>query len=82
VVKTASTARETKVHDEKAFVLQIEDLLENSRLIKRETLNLPEFIYSQRPEQFKDLLSGFYDQILTVYEEFSDFKIIKFQNEL
>ena len=56
--------------------------MENSKQVGREQLSVPEFIFNQKGENFKDIVSQFYDQILSVYEEFSDFKINKCQNDL
>lgn len=67
--------------NDSTFLLQIQELLESSKLLFREELRIPEYLFNERPENFKDLLSQFYDQIMKVYEDFSDFKILKFQDE-
>jgi hypothetical protein len=67
--------------NDSTFLLQIQELLESSKLLFKEELRIPEYLFNERPENFKDLLSQFYDQIMKVYEDFSDFKILKFQDE-
>jgi hypothetical protein len=66
-----------KVMDENGFILQVEEMLDNSRLIGRESLKVPSFVFYQRAEDSKETLSDFYDQILRVYEDFSDFQVLK-----
>lgn len=40
-------------------------------------LLIPDYLFNNRPDNFKDIVSDYYDQILRVYEEFSDFKLKK-----
>ena len=57
-------------------MLMIEDLIENAKLIKKESFKLP----SYSTYNLTDKLIRFYDSILRGYEEFSDFKITGLNN--
>jgi hypothetical protein len=38
-------------------------------------LLIPDYLFNNRPQNFKEIVSNYYDSILRVYEEFSDFKL-------
>jgi len=40
-------------------------------------LLIPDYLFNNRPVNFKEIVSSYYDSILRVYEEFSDFKLKK-----
>ena len=45
-------------------------------------LLIPDYLFNNRPENYKEIVSSFYDQVLKVYEDFSDFKLRKGDDEL
>ena len=77
---TSSVVQE-RVMEESSFILQIEELLENSKEIKTEEFKIPRFIFNKKKEIVREIAGKFYDQMLRVYEDFADFKIIDYSNE-
>ncbi len=67
--------------EESTFIMQIEELLENAKMIKSEKFEIPSFIMHKKNETLRDILNKFYDALLSIYEEFSDFKILRFQQD-
>ena len=45
-------------------------------------LLIPDYLFNNRPANFKEIVSSYYDSILKVYEEFSDFKLRKSDEEI
>ena len=47
--------------EESSFVIQIEEMLENSKLIKTEKFEIPEFVQKKKFDSVRDILNRFYD---------------------
>ncbi len=45
-------------------------------------LLIPDYIFNNRPDNYREIVSLFYDQILKTYEDFSDFKLKKSDEDL
>lgn len=71
--------------EEESFMLQIDEVLDNSKLIKKQSFDLPHYIQSKNGKgkqetSIKDYYSLYYDQLIKIFEDFSDFKMTSYQN--
>ena len=61
--------------EEASFIIQIEELLENSKLVKIESFDIPEFIFHKKCDNIREVLNRIYETLIKIYEDFCDFKI-------